>query len=135
MWLASASLRGRDGKIVGTERWTPEMFDRVSAGLDVLLDGVGDVDRQREFRMCITLCRHRALTEGEFKLLPVWWHDAPAVDIAGGPVEVRWHRGIPERPSTQPCVAPGKERLSVGLWLPVDCGRCEPCLARERCHA
>ncbi len=134
VWLASASLRDRNGRIVSTERWSPETFDRVSAGLDVVLDGVGDVDRQREFRMCITLCRHRALTPEERAALPDWWEAAPPVDIAGGPVEVRWHRGIDERPSTQPCTNPRKELIGSGLWLPIDCGQCGPCLARTACH-
>lgn len=135
VWLASASLRDRNGHIVSTERWSSEMFDRVSAGLDVLLDGIGDREREREFRMCITLCRHRALTPQERAALPDWWEAAPAVDIAGGPVEVRWYRGIPERPSTQPCLVPDKQNLSPGLWLPIDCGECEPCLDRKACHA
>ncbi len=113
------------------------MFDEMSAGLDVLMAGVGDVDRQREFRMCITLCRHRALTQGEFDALPVWWHEAPPYDIAGGPVEVRWHRGVPESPSTKPCANPHRERVGSPverLWLPMDCGACESCLARASCH-
>jgi len=108
---------------------------RVSEGLDVLLGGVGDSEHEREFRMCITLCRHRALTDTEYEALPDWWHVADAVDIAGGPVEVRWSRNVPETPAIQPCVAPGKIKIGDGLWLPEDCGECEPCRARATCHS
>lgn len=135
VWLASASLRDRHGRIHPAKDWDEPTTQRVSDGLTVLLDGVGDDDHEREFRMCITLCRHRALTDAEFAALPEWWHAADAVDIAGGPVEVRWSHNVPDTPATQPCVAPGKIALGDGLWLPEDCGECEPCCARASCHS
>jgi hypothetical protein len=134
VWLASASLRNpRNGNVIPTTDWTPEQFIKVETSLDALLDGVGDSEREREFRMCVTLCRHRALTAGEHDSLPIDWHMEPAVDIAGGPIEVLWHRGIPETRATKPCENPGRQTIdSVQPWLyfPVDCGRCEPCRAR-----
>lgn len=136
MWLASASMRDKVGRIWPASKWPDEVMDQVSASLGVLLEGVGDPEREREFRMCITLCRHRALSQEEHDGLPQWWHDAPAFDIAGGPVEVRWHKGIPEVQSAQPCVKPSREYIRwPDQWLPVDCGQCEPCKAREACHA
>lgn len=135
MWLASASLRDRHGRIRPAKDWDPETTARVSESLTACLDGIGDPEHEREFRMCITLCRHRALTDDEFAALPPWWHEADAIDIAGGPVEVLWVRNVPETPATQPCVAPGKTYISDGLWLPEDCGKCEPCRARATCRS
>ena len=63
VWLASASLVNRHGSTFGAKDWDEPTTERVSASLDVLLDGIGDPDHQREFVMCITLCRHRALTQ------------------------------------------------------------------------
>lgn len=134
VWLASASLRDRNGKIRPAKDWDEATSQRVSETLDVLLDGVGDADHEREFSMCITICRHRAVTDDEFAALPDWWHEADAVDIAGGPVKVRWSKNVPETPATQPCVQPGKQYVSDGLWLPEDCGECEPCRARATCR-
>ncbi len=130
VWLASASLRDRHGTIRPAKDWDPETTARVSATLDVALEGVGDADHEREFRMCITLCRHRALTQEEFEQLPDWWHEADAVDLAGGPVEVLWSRNVPETAGTQPCEHPDKQHIGGGLWLPFDCGQCSPCRAR-----
>lgn len=133
MWLASISLRDRFGKIIPTENWDDRMRATMESLLDRLLEGVGDPLRERQIRMCITMCRHRAITQREFERLPQWWHDAPAVDLAGGPLEVMWHKGIPETLSTQPCVNPTKEPFGGGLYLPVDCGECPSCRAREAC--
>ncbi len=131
VWLASASLHDKTGRTRPAKDWDAPTTARVSETISVLLDGVGDEEHEREFRMCVTLCRHRALTDAEFEALPGWWHEADAVDIAGGPVEVLWSRNVPSTPGTEPCVNPGKERLPGGrLWLPVDCGACAPCQAR-----
>lgn len=130
VWLASASLRDRSGNIRPAKDWNEDTVVRVSESLDVCLDGVGDPNHEREFRMCITLCRHRALTQDEFDRLPEWWHEHPAVDLAGGPVEVLWSKNVPETPGTMPCHNPGRDHISPGLWLPTDCGVCPPCRAR-----
>jgi hypothetical protein len=130
VWLASASLRDRHGRIRPAKDWDAATTAKVSATLDVVLDGVGDDEHEREFRMCITLCRHRALTQDEFDGLPDWWHKAPAHDLAGGPVEVLWSKNVPETPGTQPCHKPTRQHVGPGLWLPLDCGECPPCEAR-----
>lgn len=136
VWLASASAWDTLGHLVPSSRWTDTRMAQVSASLDILLDGVGDPTREREFRMCVTLCRHRALTQAEHDALPDWWHAAPAVDVAGGPVEIMWHKGIPETVSTLPCENPTREVVAprrLDIWLPIDCGRCPPCVARAAC--
>lgn len=137
VWLASASLRDRRGRVRATGTWGPSTMAYVSASLSVLLDGIGDDTREREFRMNVTLCRHRALTPAEHEALPEWWHQAPATDLAGGPIEVLWHSNIPHVPSCDPCENPSKVVTNPrrpDLWLPYDCGSCGPCLARAACH-
>lgn len=136
VWLASISRRSaRTGWINGVERWSARVLRRMEEFIDEeILAGVGDADRQRSFRMNVTLCRHRALTPEEVAGLPDSFHDAPAIDIAGGPVEVLWEN-VPTRPSTQPCESPGRYTMDAArpdLWVPVDCGRCAPCRARAQ---
>ena len=132
MWLASASV-WRGSWIVGTGQWRPRVRDQVAAILrDEVMDGIGDLDAQRLFRMNVTLCLHRSLTTQEEERLPADWHEVPPLDIAGGPVEVLWEN-VPARPSAQPCGQPRHVQAPPGrpdLWIPEDCGRCEPCLAR-----
>jgi hypothetical protein len=132
VWLASASLRDRHGNIVSALKWSRDTTRRVSDSLDILLDGTGDPKHEREFRMCITLCRHRALSQAEYDALPDWFHEADAVDIAGGPVEVLWRRGLDNTPGTQPCANPTRRPIGIpGLWFPEDCGKCVSCRARD----
>lgn len=100
----------------------------------VALGGIGDESRERFFRMCITACLHRGVRADELALIPAWWHEADAVDIAGGPVEVLRSTGVPEIPSAMPCRNSGRQALDPfrsDLWIPVDCGACEPCRARQ----
>lgn len=114
------------------------MVDAVTTSLDILLGDLGDRARQRQFRMNITICRHRALTQAEVDALPPEWHDAKPRDIAGGPVAVQWAVGVPDVPSIRPCHNPGHKMLVYGrpdLWFPEDCGTCPPCIARSLCHA
>lgn len=102
--------------------------------LDQVLAGAGNPARERVFRMCITLCMHRAVREDELTQIPAWWHEADAVDIAGGPLEVLESRGVPDLPSAMPCYSPGRHpftRKRPDLWIPVDCGACPPCIARK----
>lgn len=137
VWLASVSRRDIvTSQPITTDRWSAPMFGEGEAILDRLLGPVGDKTRERSFRMHLTLCRHRAATEKEVAALPQWWHDAPAVDLAGGGLEVLWTKGLGEDvPLVQPCVDPGKHSLSVDVALRVDCGVCEPCMARASWEA
>ena len=97
------------------------------------LAGVGDLERERLFRMNITLCLHRALTEAEKAGLPAGWQNLPG-GLAGGPVEVLKSRGIPETlESAKACRNPGHKVQFIerpDLWIPEDCRQCPPCQAR-----
>jgi hypothetical protein len=100
---------------------------------DVALRGIGDPERERLFRMCITMCLHRGVRQDELELIPQWWHEGPSIDLAGGPVEVLRTRGVPDIESTKPCYQPHKRMVEIGrpdLWMPFDCGMCPPCLDR-----
>lgn len=132
MWLASVSAR-YEGEIVPTTLWTPEVFDGAERVLRTVLAGVGDRWRERFFRMVVTACFHRALTDEEAQGLPQWWQRHPAVHLAGGPVEVFWQHGVPAESllATMPCEQPGRQWIKRPLlWVPVDCGQCPPCKAR-----
>jgi len=49
-----------------------------------VLDCVGDPRRERLFRMNITLCVYRVLTDEEGSGLPPSLHEQPAINIPGG---------------------------------------------------
>lgn len=130
MWLASASLR-RNGQEVLTGDYNKAERRRALRLLKQVLSGVGDERWTRFFRMNLTYCLHRGLSNSEIECLPGWWHSAPAVHLAGGPVEVFWSRGIaPGAVSADPCHSPRKHFVSDALWIPMDCGQCPPCRAR-----
>lgn len=104
-----------------------------------VLDGVGDPTHERMFRMCLTMCFQRALTDEERTGLG----DACQIEpehLAGGSLEVLFHNGPPEPQSAKPCENVGRndlrrpmlygDRWWPRIWVPVDCGECEPCEAR-----
>ncbi len=133
VWLASIALRRRSsGEIRPGATWWADDLEFAQRTLQWLLKGRGDSSRERCFQMVVTTCLHRGLTDEEEALLPSWWHDEPAVHLAGAPIKVLWSRGCADTPSVQPCANPG--RLSLGsdprLWLPEGCGECESCQAR-----
>lgn len=143
VWLASVSIRGNASRanpllpdewmIVPTGRWGPRMKAAGEEVLDKLLHGVGDDSRERCFRMNVTLCRHRALNPFEQEAVADWQSCRVARDLAGGPIEVMWTKGLEETPTTQPCESPRRALMDPrrpDLWLPEDCGRCAPCRAR-----
>lgn len=138
VWLASVSVRTAQGAIIPTGRWAASTRARAERTLEALLDGIGDVSREVLFRMNITLCRHRGLTDEEEAGLPGSFHDFRATDTAGCSVETIWRRGV-DSPASLPCEDPGREpigdRPDPDLWLPIPCGACEPCRARERAAA
>lgn len=143
MWLASVALRDSAGEIIGNATWTPEMWRYAEMTLtSTVLGGVGDRRRERLFRMNITLCLHRGVTPQELRRLPAWWHEADAVNLAGGPIEVLWSRGLPRTLSAEPCDNPTHRTLPPNgrqprpdLWVPEDCGRCPSCVARIAAQA
>lgn len=134
VYLASLSRRNTyTGRFVPTSRWSAADRREGTAILDAVLAGIGDPAKQREFRMNVTLCRHRAITDAEWVALPAWFHEREATWLAGGPIEILWET-IPGSLSTKPCAAPRKEYLAVdpALWVPLDCGVCPSCRARAR---
>ena len=134
VWLASISRRAvLADKPLAVGLWSKQTIEESTALLKRALAGVGDETRERCFRMNITLCLHRALTPAEVNALPDWFHTAPALDLAGGPVEVLWETEEGWE-TTRPCHAPERMSLWPGdplLWFPQDCGWCPPCQARR----
>lgn len=126
--------RAEKGWIFGTADWGLTEYALAERFALSALRGVGDETRQRAFRMNVTYCIHRAVSAEERAIIaqsPAWCN-APG-GLAGGPVEVLWTRGIPHREAAMPCHNPGRLVISASrpdLWLPSDCGRCPPCLAR-----
>ncbi len=132
VWLCSVSHFGKHG-IIGTSDWQPLDYAWANRLAHSALNGIGDARRERAFRMNITFCIHRAISKEEKAKLPGSWDNAVG-GLAGGPVEVLWSRGIEHRPASMPCANP--EHLAIeptrsDLWVPNDCGECEPCKARK----
>jgi len=133
VWLASISRFRPTGRRLYVPEWSASQLREAEKQLRLLVDGVGDVSRERLFRMNITLCLHRAATDAEVAAQPSWFLNAPGCGLAGGPVAVL-SETVAGSASTKPCLQPRKhviDATSVHGWIPVDCGRCEPCLARE----
>jgi hypothetical protein len=135
VWLASLSRRKSNGSIIATGDWLFKMGLKAEAERLVrqALKGVGDERFERLFRMNITYCLHRALSEDEVAGLPAAWERAPG-GLAGGPVEVLWQRGIPDDLQAAKCCENPHRMVVIpsrpDLWVPTDCGKCPPCLAR-----
>jgi hypothetical protein len=92
----------------------------------------GDPSRERIFRMQVTVCMHRAISDEDLEQLPDWFHAAEATDLAGGPVAILFETedGLL---STKPCHQPEKipiDSKNPLLWFPGDCGQCPPCRSR-----
>ncbi len=136
VWLASISKTSSSGRVVSALKLSPRLLREALALLNSALRGVGDIERERGFSMCITTCLHRALSPEEVGALPEDWHTTPALDIAGGPVRVLYSRGIPPILSVEPCEDFEKQEIgqldstNEPLWIPIECGGCPPCLAR-----
>jgi hypothetical protein len=100
--------------------------------LRAMLESVGNANRERLFRMNVTLCLHRAATDDEVAAQPSWFLTCPGNGMAGGPVEVLSETEIGSD-STRPCLNPKKaiiDRWNPYGWIPTDCGVCGPCAAR-----
>ena len=117
---------------MATGLWTKQTVDDSAALLRRLIGPAGNPARERLFRMNVTLCLHRACTPEEVGALPAWFHEQPATDLAGGPVEVLWESEAGAE-TTKPCHNPIRQSFGYVdplLWLPLDCGQCPPCRAR-----
>lgn len=134
VWLASVSMRDSLGRIIPTGRWTYRQREKADQIIERLLDGVGDHSREVAFRMNVTVCRHRGLTALEESGLPSSFHEFQATDSAGASVELLWARGVTGA-AIEPCANPGREPIGDSddpdLWLPIPCGRCASCRARQ----
>jgi len=130
VWLASYSLR-KNGRIVATGRWSQQQRRAATEALKGLLREVGDESAMRVFRMNVTMCLHKALSQRDEVAIPVSWFSGPGRDVAGIPIEI-----IEETcssPSTRPCDNPGRlviDRSRPDLWIPTPCGECPSCVAR-----
>lgn len=133
VWLASVARRDyKTGNILPNSAWTTWQKDDSITLLRQALFGVGDLNRDRLFRMNITYCLHRALTDEEVSRLPERFHTCPASHLAGGPIEILWEN-VAGGLSTKPCAKPVKQYVGhthPDLWVPFDCGECPSCLAR-----
>lgn len=133
MWLASISLLHRVTRTsVFAKEWTTQQRARADQIIDSMLAGVGDPERERSFSMCLTHCRHRAITDDELARLPAEFRCGAPRSLAGGPLVVHWTRGIDHVLSADPCdhvvLVP---HPTLGVPLPSDCGACPPCRARQ----
>jgi hypothetical protein len=133
VWLASLSRRpaGR-AEAVSTQLWSKGTMADSIALLRRVLGPSGNPAYERVFRMQVTLCIHRALSDEELDALPFSFHASEATDLAGGPVEIL-EQTVDSGPSTKPCHLPTRAPLSRTdplLWLPIDCHACPPCRAR-----
>ena len=140
MWLASVSLTNKRGRKVCTPSWRIMQWHHAFALLDEATHGIGHPEHFRKFRMQITLCKHVPLREDEIAVLPPGWMETRGDSLAGGPVEALDSVGLPTGlVSVRPCENPGKKMLVTArgfsdddeAWLPVECGRCASCRARE----
>jgi hypothetical protein len=136
VWLASYSRQNAKG-FIATGTWNEGHVERGYRMLSRALQGVGDASCERLFRMNITLCLHRAATQREVNGLNQEWQQAEC-GMAGGPVALIWSHGIECVESCKPCENPTMMVIDPrrpDLWIPVDCKKCPPCLARLKVRA
>ena len=133
VWLCSISRLKPNGRTLYLPDWHPSVLRDAERLLRYTLEGVGDVTRERLFRMNVTLCLHRAATDDEVAAQGPEFLTAPGFGMAGGPVAIL-SETVPGSASTKPCEAPSRRKIkydSPHAWLPIDCGKCDPCLARK----
>lgn len=126
--------------ILPNTRWLEWQKKASRQALWQVLRNVGDRAKGwRLFRMNITYCLHLAVSDEELEVLGPQWMDQPGGALAGGPVQVLDFGNCGTAPSVLPCENPGHEMLPMApgqveidpdMWLPRDCGICEPCLDR-----
>lgn len=127
------SRRTSAGSIVPTERWTPAQRRETEGVLSEILDRCGDPGRERVVRMSITLSIYRACRDDELTKLPSAFFQDPPVHMFGGAIEII-RESEPAVESAKPCEQPGRRMLGArypDLWIPIDCGTCGPCQARQ----
>lgn len=135
MWLVSVSKIAKD-RIVPALKWNRRTRKHVDRIIEIALRGVGDMNFERSFAMCVTQCRHRGLSDAEIAILLTGC--VLGRGLAGAPLRVYWQVGIPDDMiSAQPCHNPGKRPLGnqPDLYLVEECGACPTCAARGEIEA
>lgn len=142
VWMAFVGVRDMMDRVIATDSWSDH---RRACLLDLLrraLSGVGDETRERLFRMQPALCLERALTPAESAEIPAERQALKAAHIFGGPVEL--FSSFVDVTAGNPCEKPTRQyhrrqqkrggfgSIETDLWVPIDCGECPPCLAREK---
>lgn len=131
VWLASLSRARPNGQTHYVPEWSQAQFREAERLLRGVVFGVGNPERERLFRMNVTLCLHRAATDEEVAMQPEWFLTAKG-GLAGPPVEII-SETEPGSASTRPCANPKRQILDKWNphgWIPVGCGECESCRAR-----
>lgn len=132
VWLASISRKRKNGQIFYVPEWSASQLRHAERLLIEMVSGVGNPQRERLFRMNVTLCLHRAATVEEVERQGACFLTAPGNGLAGGPVEILRETELGQW-STKPCTMPRRAVIgdSEHAWIPMDCGGCAPCLGRK----
>jgi len=132
VWMAVANKRDVRGALLPWPLWSERLRLEIAAELLDFLDGAGNPNRQRTFRMTESLGVVRAVTGAEWETFSEAFHNAEPLRFDTGPVEIL-SENWPGRLATRPCEnprrvpVPGEHQL---IWYPVDCGACAPCIDR-----
>jgi hypothetical protein len=136
IWLAFVTVRDMMNRVIPTSSWSAHRAELLIALLQRVLGEVGDHRYERIFRMQPSLCLQRACSGAEIDSIADR-NERKVGHLAGGPVDVLFSFfERRDRPSSLPCKDPIRVPIEEGvnthadLWVPVDCGLCEPCLNR-----
>jgi hypothetical protein len=134
IWAANATVVSAESDLIKRpiRTWSVEMMTQVKQALYDVLDGVGYPDRERVFHDNIGLTVVRMLKGNEWEQLTEAFHMAAPVLTLAGPAVVlseTWQ----SPPEAYPCENPyrGAVLSMPDVWVPIDCGLCAPCVARQ----
>ena len=122
-WMASVSI---DGTLAS--KWRDETLAREVAGLDFVLQGMGDSREERCIVTPAVFCKHRSVSARELVDGPKWISQIRMHRWGNAPFRVfRETETYP--PEAQPC-----ERAQInfhGVPELIQCKKCGPCRARK----